>query len=420
MNLRFKAIIALIGTFLLSAGFATSVQASSVTDQPAIAAKAAIAVDARTGQILYQKNAHQALPIASVSKLMTIYIVHQQIKQKKLAWDDQVTFSPALAKLSTASGLTNVPLTAGKSYSVRQLVNATLVASANAAALALGQKVAGTPVKFAKLMNQTAKQIGIKDAKFYNSSGLTNKLTGGLALANVSGDAENELSASDVALIASKLIKTFPRVTEITKKTVSTFYGTAITGHNQLLNDHQIAKGVVVDGLKTGTSDKAGACFVGSATRKHHRIITVVLGSRNKSATDPARFIQTAKLMRYVFTDQHPITLSKGSQIKGVGKAAVPDGKQVDVQPVVKQTTWVWTPKNISKQQVQGKYVHLNQKIAAPAKKGTAAGKTQLTYGQVLPKYLQADEAKVQLVTNKSIKKANPFILLWRAILRLF
>ena len=420
MNLRFKAIIALIGTFLLSAGFATSVQASSVTDQPAIAAKAAIAVDARTGQILYQKNAHQALPIASVSKLMTIYIVHQQIKQKKLAWDDQVTISPALAKLSTASGLTNVPLTAGKSYSVRQLVNATLVASANAAALALGQKVAGTPVKFAKLMNQTAKQIGIKDAKFYNSSGLTNKLTGGLALANVSGDAENELSASDVALLASKLIKAFPRVTEITKKTVSTFYGTAITGHNQLLNDHQIAKGVVVDGLKTGTSDKAGACFVGSATRKHHRIITVVLGSRNKSATDPARFIQTAKLMRYVFTDQHPITLSKGSQIKGVGKAAVPDGKQVDVQPVVKQTTWVWTPKNISKQQVQGKYVHLNQKIAAPAKKGTAAGKTQLTYGQVLPKYLQADEAKVQLVTNKSIKKANPFILLWRAILRLF
>ncbi|WP_243685936.1 D-alanyl-D-alanine carboxypeptidase family protein [Lentilactobacillus rapi] len=354
---------------MLSAGFATSVQASSVTDQPVIAAKAAIAVDARTGQILYQKNANQALPIASVSKLMTIYIVHQQIKQKKLAWDDQVTISPAIAKLSTASGLTNVPLTAGKSYSVRQLVNATLVASANAAALALGQKVAGTPVKFAKLMTQTAKQIGIKDAKFYNASGLTNKLTGGLALANVSGDAENELSASDVALLASKLMKTFPRVTEITKKTASTFYGTAITGHNQLLNDHQIAKGVVVDGLKTGTSDKAGACFVGSATRKHHRIITVVLGSRNKSATDPARFIQTAKLMRYVFTKQHPITLSKGSQIKGVDKATVPDGKQVDVQPVVKKTTWVWAPKNVSKQQVQGKYVHLNQKKLLPRPK---------------------------------------------------
>lgn len=119
----------------------------------------------------------------------------------------------------------------------------------------------------------------------------------------------------------------------------------------------------MVDGLKTGTSDKAGACFVGSATRKHHRIITVVLGSRNKSATDPARFIQTAKLMRYVFTKQHPITLSKGSQIKGVDKATVPDGKQVDVQPVVKKTTWVWAPKNVSKQQVQGKYVHLNQKL---------------------------------------------------------
>lgn len=419
MKLRFKLVIALIGTFLLSFSGAASVRVRAAA-QPTIAAKAAVAVDANTGQILYQKNAHQALPIASVSKLMTIYIVHHQIKQKKLAWGDQVKISPALAKLSTAAELTNVPVVAGKSYSVRQLVNATLVASANAAALALGQKIAGTPVKFSRLMDQTARKLGITDAKFYNASGLTNKLTGKLALPHVGANAENELSASDVALLASRLVKEFPKVTKITKQSQSRFYGKAIAGHNQLLNDRQIATGVTVDGLKTGTSDKAGACFVGSATRGKHRIVTVVLGARNQGASDPARFTQTAKLMRYVFTKQHPITLKKGSQIQGVGKAGVPDGKQTSVQAVTKQTTWVWAPKSVTKRQVRGKFVKLNQKITAPAKKGTHAGKAHLTLKDVLPKYLRGYYSKIQLVTQKAVKKANPFILLWRAILRLF
>lgn len=83
-----------------------------------------------------------------------------------------------------------------------------------------------------------------------------------------------------------------------------------------------------------GTSDKAGACFVGSATQSgKHRIITVVLGARNKGASDPARFIQTAKLMRSVYTTQHPIKLKANTAIKGVGKAKVPDGKQETVLP---------------------------------------------------------------------------------------
>lgn len=133
---------------------------------------------------------------------MTVYIVHHEIKQHRLAWGDKVKITSALARLSTASGLTNVPLKAGRSYTVRELVNATLVASANAAALALGQKVAGSSTKFAELMNQTAHKMGIKDGKFYNASGLTNKLTGKLALQHVSANAENMLSASDVALVA--------------------------------------------------------------------------------------------------------------------------------------------------------------------------------------------------------------------------
>ncbi|GAF37447.1 D-alanyl-D-alanine carboxypeptidase family protein [Lentilactobacillus farraginis] len=183
MKFKFKLLLLIVGLFVLPISTQSSAYAATVqTSQPAIYAKSAIAVDADTGQILYEKNAHQPLAIASISKLMTVYIVHQQIQKGQLAWNDRVKISPAVAKLSTESGLTNVPLKAGHAYKVRDLVKAALVVSANAAAIALGQKVSGSSQRFAKKMAQTAKQLGIKDAEFYNAAGLTNKLTGTLML----------------------------------------------------------------------------------------------------------------------------------------------------------------------------------------------------------------------------------------------
>lgn len=420
MKHRVRFLIALVGFFCVLALSVNADAKTKVIPEPTIAAKSAIAVDADSGQILYQKNANKPRAIASISKLMTVYIVHQQIKANKLAWNDKVKISAELAKLSTASGLTNVPLTAGKAYSVRQLVNATLVESANAAALALGQKVAGTATRFAALMNKTAHQIGIHDGHFYNASGLTNKLTGKLALKHVNASAENLLSASDIALLAQKLLQTFPRVIDITKKTSSTFYGTTMTGHNQLLGNHNLGQGVRVDGLKTGTSDKAGASFVGSATANgHHRIITVVLGARNKSASDPARFIQTAKLMKWVYAAHQPIKLSAKTGITGIGKAQIPDGKQTTVLPVVKTTHWVWASNGTSAKQIRGQYVKKPAKLTSPTKKGTYVGYAQLSINGKRLQYIGHSAGKLMMVTNQSVKKANFFVRLWRAILRL-
>ncbi|MEE8824484.1 D-alanyl-D-alanine carboxypeptidase DacA precursor [Lentilactobacillus sunkii] len=421
MKHRLKLVIALIGFFCVLAG-ATTVSASAQnTVSPNIYAKAAIAVDAKTGQILYQKNAKQPRAIASISKLMTVYIVHQQIQKHHLSWGSKVKISSELASLSTASGLTNVTLKTGRSYTVRQLVNATLVASANAAALALGQKVSGTSEKFADLMNKTARKMGIHDGKFYNASGLTNKLTGKLALQKVSANAENLLSASDVALLAKNLLKEFPKVINLTRQTSSTFYGMAMSGHNQLIDDKTIAKGVRVDGLKTGTSDKAGACFVGSATENGgHRIITVVLGARNQSASDPARFIQTAKLMRSVYTTLTPVKLAAKSKVAGVGKAQIPDGKTETVIPVTKTANWVWAANGTHTSQISGQYVAKPVKLASPTKKNTYVGKARLKIGDKRLQYIGKSAGEIFMVTKNSVKKANPFVRLWRAILRLF
>lgn len=421
MKFKFKLLLLIVGLFVLPISTQSSAYAATVqTSQPAIYAKSAIAVDADTGQILYEKNAHQPLAIASISKLMTVYIVHQQIQKGQLAWNDRVKISPAVAKLSTESGLTNVPLKAGHAYKVRDLVKAALIVSANAAAIALGQKVSGSSQRFAKKMAQTAKQLGIKDAEFYNAAGLTNKLTGTLMLKKAAANAENLMSASDIAILASRLEKAFPGVTRITKQSQMTFAGQSYAGHNQLLGNHQIAKSAVVNGLKTGTSDEAGACFTGSATYKGRRIVTVILGARNDSATDPARFIQTAKLMRLVFHNQHPVKLAKHAKIGGLDKIKVPDGKQTKTKLVTKKPTWVWVPKSVTSSQVQGKYVKKPKQLGVPLKKNKPVASANLVYDHRFLKYLDTFPSKVELVSNKSIEKANPFVLFWRTLTRLF
>lgn len=421
MTIKIKWFLLVLGLFVLPVSAQSSAYAATVsTSQPVIYAKSAIAVDADTGQILYEKNAHQPLAIASISKLMTVYIVQKQIQEGKLSWNDQVKISPAVAKLSTASGLTNVPLNSGKSYKVRDLVKAALIVSANAAAIALGQKVSGNAQNFADKMTKTARGLGIKDAKFYNAAGLTNKLTGSLMLKKDSPNAENLMSAKDIALLASRLEVSFPGLTKITRQTQMNFSGNSYAGHNQLLDDRQIAKGAVVNGLKTGTSDEAGACFAGSATYHGRRIVTVVLGARNNSATDPARFIQTAKLMGIVFHKQHPVKLAMHVHINELGTTKVPDGKQTKTKLVTKKTTWVWVPKSISQKQVKGKFVKTPKKLNAPIKKNKSVASANLFYDHHFLKYLNTFPDRVDLVTSKTIEKANPFVLFWRALSRLF
>ncbi|ANZ57375.1 hypothetical protein BGL34_05515 [Fructilactobacillus lindneri] len=181
-------------------------------------AKGEIAIDARTGQIIYQKNAQKKLPIASLSKLMTVYIVIQRIQAHELSWNDKVKISPQVAEISAIPGTTSAGLVSGREYTVRELCDAALIGSASGAAMALGQKISGNSQAFADLMNQTAKKIGIKDATFYNASGLTNCGTHGLKLKNVPEMAVNTMSAKSVAILSKQLLHTDPKILDITKQ----------------------------------------------------------------------------------------------------------------------------------------------------------------------------------------------------------
>ena len=296
-----------------------------------ISAKSALAVDTSSRQILYDKNGNESLPIASVSKLITASIVLDKIQQHELSWDTKVKIAPAIAKLSENSEYTNVPLKSGSSYTVKQLFDASLICSANAAAMALGNHIAGSSNQFGIMMQNYAKKLDINDAQLYNACGLTNKLLGdGLTNKSIAPDAENKMSAVGIAKIAQKLVNDNPIILQTTKEKKLNWENKPYQNTNELLGKQEPFH---VDGLKTGTSDSAGENFVATATKNGHRIITVIIGAEKGQ-----RFPQTELMLKAINNKLKPNSISNQTK-----KIRIYNGQQKtsEVKPLEDKTFWL-------------------------------------------------------------------------------
>ncbi|AEV95863.1 D-alanyl-D-alanine carboxypeptidase family protein [Pediococcus claussenii] len=301
-----KKIFAIVGMLILSIQLCTAgiAQAAVGKQEPTISAKAGLVIDQETGQILYQKNINKPLAIASTSKLLSAYIIYRSIKNGTMNWNQKVKISPNLAKVSKNSELTNVPLDDKKEYTVRELMNASLIYSANAAIMALGVAQAGSSKAFVSEMKAQLAAWKIKNAKIYNAAGLLQDQVGSDGLPNTPANSENEMSAKDMAVVTQQLLNNFPEILQITSKYKDTFNNgkdkMPITNHNLLLKGgSDYDQRLEVDGLKTGTSNKAGACFVGTGWIQNERVISVVLGS-NAANNGVARFTDTKTLWNMV------------------------------------------------------------------------------------------------------------------------
>ena len=301
-------------------------------------AKAAIAMDAKTGQILYQKNARKRYTVASTIKILTLAVIEKDIQAHKLSWDQKVTISHPVAVMANDWRFSNVPLNEGESYTIKSLVDSMMLVSADGSAEALALADAGSVAKFNTKMQQVAKEAGVTDAKIYNMIGLENGDLGTLRLKNVSKHAENQISAVDLAKIASWLLNHYPDVVNITKTAQEDFPVSASqTYHMQNIN--LMIKGAAldradgeIDGLKTGMTDSAGNCFVSTGTFNNRRLVTVVL---NVPGDFNNQFQQTNNLYNRVLGRFTPQTIKKGTLIKvGQKKARVA------------KTTTLWLPKD--------------------------------------------------------------------------
>ncbi|CAI3255217.1 serine hydrolase [Enterococcus cecorum] len=389
-----------------------------------IDAKAAIAVDADSGKIFYAQDSTTPMPIASITKVLSIYVVYDKIKNEELDLLDQVVISPQLAELSTKPELSNVALVANQAYTVESLIHASLIQSANAAVMALGEKVAGSQEQFVNLMRQKAESLGITDAKIISVSGLNNRDLGDFRYPGTGDDEENEMSAQDVAIIAKHFIADYPEVLNITS-TVQESFGentaqpSIMQNWNQLLPGLPLQKEGVI-GLKTGTTDLAGACFVGVIRQNSREVITVVLHANNQANDSNARFVETSKLMDYALNQWQEITLSATDLTNAIrSKLAVIDGKQASVSLKVNDPYKLWVPVQFDSTQLKYEEQLEVQSIQAPVQMNREVGTLTINNPTDNYGYLpdsQTPESQIKIVTANAVKKENFFVLWLRQV----
>lgn len=380
----------------------------SADDNFDVAAKHAIAVEATTGKILYEKDATTPAGIASMTKILTVYMVYKEIEQGKLAWDTKVPISDYAYELTANSEVSNVPMEA-REYTVEQLVNAAMVTSANSAAIALAEQIGGTESQFIDMMKEQLEKWGITDATLVNASGLNNSYLGDNIYPGSSPTDENMMSARDVAIIAQHLITDYPDILKITSQTTADFDGITMNTYNYMLSGMPYERSGV-DGLKTGTTELAGASFAATSTENGIRIISVVMNVDNWEENEYARFEVTNSLLNYVKSNYEMVTLVKAGKTYQHSKATINDGKSKNVAAVASEDLKVVCRINTD---VSANFSTNADGYVAPITKGQKVG--TITYHdteKVGSGYLDS-EPSVTAVAKTDVDKSIFFKVWW-------
>lgn len=249
-----------------------------------LASKSALLMDVATGTILYEKNSHEAMPPASVTKVMTLLLIYEGEEAGQFAWSDRVQVSEHAASM----GGSQVFLEPGETQTAADMTKCIAIASANDAAVAMAEFVAGSEEAFVERMNQKAEELGMTDTHFENACGL---------------DADgHETSAHDIALMSKELMTRFPEVRDYTTTWQDTIIHKTRKGESEfgLTNTNKLIKWYEgATGLKTGSTGKALYCLSGTAERDGLHLIAVVMAAPDFKV----RFQETMKLLDYGFAN---------------------------------------------------------------------------------------------------------------------
>ncbi|WP_242985911.1 serine hydrolase [Oceanobacillus zhaokaii] len=413
---------------LISLVFMTSLIIPSFSAQAAgtldLNAESAILVDAETGKVLYSKNADVALPPASMTKMMTEYLVLEAINNGDISWDTTTQISDYPYKVSANPSFSGIGLTQNKDYTVRDLYNAMAVFSDNGTTIALAELVSGSEAEFVKLMNQKAEEMSLPEAKFVNSTGIDNADLVGINPDLTDENGSNLLSAKSAALLAFHLINDYPEALDISKQTTVEFEGYTVENLNWMLpHDATNFKQYYyegMDGLKTGHTILAGYTFTGTSERNGSRLISVVM----KTASEDERFKETAKLMDYGYTQfQSTELFPKGYKLEGESAIPVAKGKEDTVEVSLNEgVTLPIDPDNADKYHIEYNIdkdkLNEDGELTAPIEKGEVVGTATVKFdgendfGYIFPE----SESTIELVTDDAVEKSNWFMLTLGAI----
>ncbi|HEM3615871.1 TPA: D-alanyl-D-alanine carboxypeptidase [Streptococcus suis] len=380
-----------------------------------VAAKHAIAVEVSTGKVLYEQDSQTPASIASISKLLSVYLVYEALEKGEIQLDTMVDISDYPYSLTANTELSNVNLDA-RSYSVSDLLNASLITSSNSAIIALAEKIAGSEAAFVDKMKAKVAEWGITDATIVNTSGLDNSDLGENIYPGSKPDDSNQFSALDVAIIARRLILDYPQVLNITSLNAYDFGGYTYYSTNQMLSEGTHARGGV-DGLKTGTSNSAGSSFVATTTQANMKIITVVLNATDGLTNSDNRFVETNNLMNYVYNNYSAITLVKKGEAFENSSVKLFNGTKAS-SPAVATADLLAIEKNTSEQPVTATFTSNQTEFDAPITSGTVVGQLKIVDNDLIGVGYLDNIAQIDMAIPTTIKTAPWPVSWWNQFVR--
>lgn len=314
---------------------------------PEIAAPNAILMDVATGTVLFEKNADEKRPPASVTKVMTLLLVMEALDSGRIGWDDVVTASEAAA----AKGGSQVYLEPGEQMTMDEMLKSVVVSSANDCATALAEHIAGSEAAFVELMNRRAAELGMNNTHFVNCTGLDDG----------ENAAEHLTTARDIAIMSRALLKH-----SAIKKYTTIWMDTVRGGKFGLSNTNKLVRFYAgTTGLKTGYTSKAGHCISASAERDGIELIAVVL----HCASSPERFQSAKALLDYGFANYALVRAETDDALEAI---PVKLGRQSFVQPVLQKTDPLLVEKGI--QARVKRTVTMLPELTAPVQAGQQVG----------------------------------------------
>lgn len=417
-----KWTIGVLTSSLLASSFISVSNISAAVEPIIVNAKAAFVIDSETNKILFDQNGNESLGIASMTKMLSVYILLEAIENGEISWDTAVPVSDYAYLISQNYGLSNVPLRQDFTYNVRDMYEAMLIYSANGASIAVAELVAGSEPAFVDMMTAKLDEWGMSDYQIFNSSGLPNSYANDLGYMYPEApiDIENHMTARDVAYLADRLIEDFPEVLETTSIVSKVFMEGSgdeiqMSTYNWMLPEMPYYR-PGLDGLKTGTNDDSGASFTGTAVENDMRIITVVIGT----ADNDDRFLETGRLMDFAFDNFEKVQLiESGTPVETEDNLPVASGKEEEVPLIYSGDLTVVTP-NQEEREIQTE-LSLNQNllnddglVEAPIEANTEVGNVAISIEGDDLGYLDGETNNVSVAVAETVEKASFFTLAWR------
>lgn len=348
--------------------------------------KSAIMIEASTGEILFQKNKDERLAPASMTKMMSMLLIMEEIEKGNLKWDEMVTAS----EKASSMGGSQIFLEVGEKMSVTDMLKGISIASGNDATVAMAERISGSEDAFVKKMNEKAKELGLTNTNFVNATGLP---------------ADNHYSsANDMSIIAKELVK-HEKILEFTS-TYEDYLRKDSKSPFWLVNTNRLVRFYSgVDGLKTGFTDEAGYCLTSTAKRENMRLITVVMNEPDSSK----RSSDTSKMLDYGFNMYMVRNIIDDTTT--ITKKTVELGKKLEVEIIANDKITVLSKKNEKIRNIT--YEANIDKIVAPVKKGDIVGTINIIEDN---KIIGTVEATVK----EDIDKASIFTIFYRNLKNTF